>query len=124
MLTTALGGASHWAQKLLPAYARLIIYGIGSALVLAATLVRARYVHRASRLEPTLTRIYGQAIEDEVLVALDSQSTSRSYNIYYCIFETLQLLPFEDLSSLLVALIWLAEMRSERPAVVIMIVLY
>ena len=44
MVTTALGGASHWAQKLLPAAVRLIIYGIGSAVVLASVMVRIRYV--------------------------------------------------------------------------------
>lgn len=43
MVTTALGGASHWAQKLLPASVRLIIYGVGSAVVLAAVMVRMRY---------------------------------------------------------------------------------
>ncbi|VDC06193.1 unnamed protein product [Peniophora sp. CBMAI 1063] len=42
MVTTALGGASHWAQKLLPASVRLIIYGVGSAVVLAAVMVRVR----------------------------------------------------------------------------------
>lgn len=45
MVTVALGGASHWAQKLLPASVRLVIYGIGSAIVLVGVMVRLRYDH-------------------------------------------------------------------------------